>query len=577
MAFSFRRIRRTPRRWVRLGRIAQVLGKHGLGHWLQYMGLTRPLGPREPAAAEIDRGEHWIDHMSLARRLVVALEELGPTFVKLGQLLSTRPDIVPEAYVSELKRLQDRVAPFPGESARRIVERELKCKVEEAFAEFNDEPAASGSIAQVHAAALKSGERVVVKVRRPDIRRTIERDLEVFEWIAGNMERFEGLRVLRPKMIVDEFSRTIRRELDLLAEASYTERFRAASAGESMVRIPKVHWGLTTSEVLTLDRIEGVSITDKEQLAPLGIDARALAERLAGFFLHQFFVSGLFHADPHPGNLLIGADGSVGVVDFGMVGHLSEDLRDHLGTSLIALVQRDVSLIIDVYVEIGYVGEDTDLVGLRRELLDLLDRYYGIPVKLIDLRQAFAEAMRIAREYRIPLPRDFVLLGKSFVTIITYACGMDPDFDIAKVARPYALRLLREKFSPGRLTRRGAAYAWRANNILRQLPGQFRAFNRKLLSGDLRIRMSLEEMQMIAPELDRATNRISLSVILGSVIVGSSLTLHARIPPFVSSVPGLGYLRDVAPQLSLLGLVGFVVAGALGMLVAWGIWKHGKL
>ena len=577
MASIFRYFRRVPRRWARLGRIAQVLAKHGLGHWLQYLGLTRYLGPRRPAAGEPEPAVQAMDDISLAQRLVLALEELGPAFVKLGQVLSTRPDIVPEVYVRELRKLQDRVAPFAAAEARRIVEQELKAPIDEVFAEFEDEPVASGSIAQVHRAELRTGEAVVVKVERPGIRATIERDLDVFDWIAGNMERFQALKVLRPKMIVDEFGRTIRREVDLMCEAAYTERFRAMYADEPKVRIPRVFWEQSTPDVLTLERIEGVTVTDTAQLTPMGVDRVDLSRRLVGLFLRQFFYSGLFHADPHPGNLLIAEDGSIGMVDFGMVGHLDEELREHLGTSLVALVQRDVSMIVDVYLEIGYVEEDADLEGLRREFLVLLDRYYGVPVKRIDLRQAFAESMRIAQQYRIPLPRDFVLLAKSFVTIVGYACELDPDFDITKVARPHALKLLRQKFSPKRLARLGGAYAWQIKNLMREMPGQMRHLSRKLLSGDLRLKMSIEEMASIGPELDRATNRISLSVILGAVVVGSSLLLHARIPPFVSSLPGLRFFTQYAPELSLLGLVGFLLAGALGMLVAWGIWKHGKL
>jgi ubiquinone biosynthesis protein len=260
-----------------------------------------------------------------------------------------------------------------------------------------------------------------------------------------------------------------------------------------------------------------------------------------------------------------------------MVGHLDEDLREHLGTSLLALVRRDVGMILDVYLEIGYVSDDTDLAGLRREMLGLLDRYYGIPVKHVDLQQAFGDCMRIAREHHVPLPRDFVLLGKAFVTIMGYACALDPDFDIARVVRPYALRLLRRKLSPARLGRMGLSQAWQWNNLLRRAPSGLRQFGRKLLDGDMRMKVSIEGLEPVGEELDRATNRVALSVILGSVVIGSSLTLHARIPPFVSDVPGLRFLADWVPELSVIGLVGFVVAGALGMLVAWGIWKHGKL
>ncbi|HRU05867.1 MAG TPA: AarF/ABC1/UbiB kinase family protein, partial [Candidatus Brocadiia bacterium] len=491
--------------------------------------------------------------------------------------LSTRPDLIPEAYVMELRALQDRVAPFDGALARRIVEDEMRRPLPERFAEFDDKPLASGSIAQVHKARLVTGEKVVVKVRRPDIREVVEHDLDILDWLAGNLMRFEAVSVFRPKMIVEEFRRTIRREMDFLSEAAYTERFRALYDGEPGIKTPKVFWEMTTSRVLTLEMMEGASISDTRRLEALKLDKGLLAKRLASFFMRQFFLAGYFHADPHPGNILVTDDGRISLVDFGLVGHLDDELRDHLATSLIAMAYRDARMLIETYLEVGFVSSETDIEGLRRELLGLLDRYYGLPLKRIDMKEAFLEVTRIARDYQIPLPRDFVLLGKSFVTITGFARELDPDFDLVSVAKPYAYRLMREKVSPKRLARGGAIYAWQTANVLRALPGQARQFSRKLLDGRLRFRLSLDEMKYLGQEVDRATNRFALSVIVGSVVIGSAVILHARIPPYVSSLPWLGFLADRWPNTSLLGLVGFLVAGALGMLVALGIWRHGKL
>ena len=567
-----------PGRLMRLMHIAQVLGKHGLGHWGAYLGLGGLFRGRKPLDEKARLGQrHWTENEDLARRFASALEELGPTFVKFGQVLSTRPDLIPEVYVAELRRLQDRVAPFGADEARRIMEEELGGPITDHFARFQDEPLACGSIAQVHRAVMLTGERVVVKVRRPGIQAAVERDLDVFQWIAENLERFEAVRIFRPQMIVDEFRRSVRREMDFLSEAAYTEKFHTFYAGRKEVVIPNVQWDLTTARMLTLSEISGRSVAEGGAVAAMGVDRCQLARQLLRLFLEQAFYAGVFHADLHPGNLLIQPDGAIGMVDFGMVGHLGDDLREHLATSLIALSRRDVALIIEIYLEVGFVNDDTDVVGLRREMTILLDRYYGIPLDRVDVRQSFFEVMRIAREHKIPMPRDFVLLGKSLVAVIGYAMELDPALDIAAVVRPYAKRLMLEKISPKSLARDAALHAWHANNMLRALPGQAREFSRKLLEGKLAFRMSMPDLERVELEVDRATNRFALSVILGSVVIGSAVILHAKIPPFLSVVPGLGFMAETAPGISLLGLVGFLFAGVLGMLVAWSIWKHGKL
>ena len=562
---------------MRLAKIARVLAKHGLGQWGRYLGLSRFLSSwgrrRAPEAGET----HWFEHMTLARRLVCVLEDMGPTYIKLGQALSTRPDLLPEAYIQELRRLQDAVEPFDVAEAHKTIVAELGRPLDEVFAEFEDEPLACGSIAQAHRARLITGEAVVVKVQRPGIRRTIEEDLDIFDWLAGNLQRFEALRVFRPKMIVDEFRRTIQGELDFLAEAAYTERFRRLLAEEKRVRVAEVYWDFCTPKVLTLQEIAGVTVTDPETLAEMGVDREDLAQRLVSLFLCQFFESGVFQADPHPGNILIDRDGTIGLLDFGMVGHLSEELRDNLATSMIAVAYRDAPMIVETYLELGLVGEDVDLDGLRREFTGLMDRYYGVPASRIDLKKVFLDVTRVAREFEIPLPREFVLLGKAFVTVAGYAMELDPGFNIVTVTKPYAMRLLRDKFSPRRLSRAGIVNAWRLSNLVRRLPGDARRLSRKLLDGDLRMRMSIEEMKEVGPELDRATNRIALSMIVGSVVVGSAVVLHAKIPPYVSALPGLEFIEAGEPRISLLGFVGFMFAAALGLLVAWGIWKHGKL
>ena len=254
-------------------------------------------------------------------------------------------------------------------------------------------------------------------------------DLDLLEFAAPLADRIEELKPLRLPMVVDEFRRSLMREVDFVTEASYTAKIKEELADDARVCVPAVYWDLTTSDVLTLERIAGVSLTKKAELAALEIDRKRLARDLVEIFLHQFFKAGLFHADPHSGNILVTPDGRIGLVDFGMAGRLSEELRAHLATSFIALTKKDLDVIADIYMEIGVVSPDTDVERLKRDLQEVLDRYYGIPTRCLDVRRCFNDALRIARDHHILLPRDFVLLGKSFVTMAMMARELDPDFD----------------------------------------------------------------------------------------------------------------------------------------------------
>ena len=381
-------------------------------------------------------------------------------------------------------------------------------------------------------------------------------------------------------MVVDEFRRSVMREVDFVTEASYTAKIKEELAGDPRVCVPAVYWELTTSDVLTLERIAGVSLTKKAELAALKFDRKRLARDLVEIFLYQFFKAGLFHADPHSGNILVTPDGRIGLVDFGMVGRLSEDLRAQLATSFIALTKKDLDVIADIYTEIGVVSPDSDLERLKRDLQEALDRYYGIPTRCLDVRRCFSDALRIARDHHILLPRDFVLLGKSFVTMAMMARELDPDFDLSSLAKPYALSLAADKLSPGHVTQNFLREAWYIGQGLRRLPRDLRTLSRKLLDGSLQVTLHLREFDGMIRELDRATNRLAFSVVVTGILVGSSILLHAKIHPYMSSLPrwlGGVFFATSMPETSMLGLGGFLFAGILGMLLAVAIWRSGRL
>jgi ubiquinone biosynthesis protein len=573
MPLSLRQLARTRKQVRRLVPILRVLARHGFGHFVHRIGLQHLLPLRYSHRESADA-------LTAPRRVRLALQELGPTFIKFGQMLSTRGDLLPESYLVELRKLTESVPPFDTAVARKIIEDELHRPIPELFSEFGQAPVASGSIGQVYYANLPDGAPVAVKVKRPGIEKALNADLDLLEFAAPLANRIEELRALRLPMVVDEFRRSVMREVDFVTEASYTAKIKEDLAADPRVCAPAVYWQLTTSDVLTLERIAGVSLTKKAELAALKMDRKRLARELVEVFLRQYFKAGLFHADPHSGNILVTPDGRIGLVDFGMAGRLDDELRANLATSFIALTKGDLDVIADVYVEIGVVSADTNVENLKRDLQEVLDRYYGIPARSLDMRRCFSDALRIARVHRILLPPDFVLLGKSFVMMAMMARELDPDFDISEVAKPYALSLAADKVSPGRIAHTALREAWFIEHALRRLPRDLSTLLRKLLDGSLHLTHSVREFDGLIRELDRATNRVAFSIVVTGIVVGSSILLHAKIHPYMSSLPnwlGGAFFTAYMPETSVLGLGGFLFAGILGMLLAVAIWRSGKL
>jgi ubiquinone biosynthesis protein len=547
----------------RLGEIVQVFTRHGFGHLVHRLNLQSylPFGSR---LAEAGAGPP--EPETLGTRLVRLFQDLGPTFVKLGQLLSSRPDILPEDIVNDFRRLQDRVDPFPSDRAVAIVEAELRRPMNEAFAHFEEEPLASGSVAQAHAAVLPDGTPVIVKVKRPDIGATIQRDIDILFWLAPLVERFvPELAVLRPGVMVEEFSRSVRRELDFLTEGASTEKFGRQFAANAEVRIPRVYWEHTTSAVLTLERLGGVNAGDIEALDRRGVDRAKLARTLASAFLQQCLEDGRFHADPHPGNLLVTDDGTLGIVDFGQTGHLTPEMKRHLSLSLIGLVKNDLGLVLDVYSDMGVVPDDADMVELKPALADLIEKYYGLPIGLIDARDVFADALLFARKFKLRLPREFVLLGKACVSVSSLAKRLDPEFNFAEVAAPHARNLMREWTSPVNIARSAGLKALHFAAMAGKLPGEVRQVVRKALRGNLQVQFVHRGLEGFTGEFDRGLNRLAASLIVAAIMIGSSVIIAAKVGP------------QIFGDVSLLGIAGYVTALVVGLPLLLGILRSGRL
>ncbi len=557
-------LRKKYRGLQRLRQVVKVLVKYGLGHFVERLNLKsylpmpskwKPAGlPPEPLA----------DSRPLAKRASQAMQELGPTFVKLGQFLSTRPDILPPVYLEEFSKLQDEVAPFPSDEAREIIESELGSKVSAVFSSFEDKPVASGSIAQVHRATVLDGEAVVIKVRRPGISRTIAEDLGLLEMFAERLEEYiPEIRVIRPRMIVEELGRHLRRELDFLHEASTTQSFHDTFAESDKYYGPRVFWDLTTGSVLTLERLAGRRIS---HFVAHGSPEtkKQLAADLFDLYMKQFFEMGQFHADPHPGNILVEDNLKINIIDFGLSGRITDDLQADLSTALLAIRMKDVDLFSAVLEDLEVFTDETDRSQVKTDLLELMDTYIGMPLGRIDIGDAFGKFTEIAQRNALFLPRSVALQGKALVTVAGLARELDPDFDAIAALAPYLRMLIMRKFSLRSMRKSALSVGFHGASLLRNAPADLRRLIRNLLGGNMSINFRHVGLDRLINDLDKSSNRLAFSIIVASLVIASSLILHADVRPHVYGVP-------------LLGIGGYILAALLGLWLVWAILRSGRL
>lgn len=543
--------------------IMRVLSKYGFGWAVERLQLQNYVPSMDwfRRSKQVAVHEPDVDPMeSIGIRIAKAAEELGPTFVKLAQMASTRPDILPAEIIAELSRLQDDVQPFPAEQAKRVFRDNIGTDVGEAFRQFTDEPFASGSIGQVHRAITKDDRDVVVKIKRPGVDQTIATDMYILRFLAERAEmHLPEIRPYRPKMLVDEFAESIRRELDFINEASTTARFHEAFAGDAAIKTPAVHWELTGPSVLTLEFMQGITLREALDEKKGVCDFKQLANSLAECFLKQYFEMAFFHSDPHPGNLLIQPPNQIVVFDFGMTAQLSDDQAGNLVIAIFAAVNHEIDAVIDVFSDLGAVGRETDRNLLRRDLGLLLDKYYGLPIKRMDLGELFPELLETVRRNDVALPREFVALLKSLATVSGVVLQLDPDFDLLGLIKPKLKRMLAERVSPRRMARMLGMSTWHILSVLRDAPRALRDMVRHLGRGHVQVNIKHENIDHLANELDRSSNRLALAVLTAATIVGSSMLLAMSTDVTVLHVP-IRYIGLAGYALSLIMGIGLVIA-----------------
>jgi ubiquinone biosynthesis protein len=532
---------------VRLAEVVQVLVRHG------FADLVRRAGLHEGIPAKLLRGLRLIEAPSgepetFGRRLRAALTELGPTFVKCGQILSTRPDLISPDLCAELERLQDRVTTLPFEKMSMVLEEDIQGTVEELFGSFDTEPVAAASLSQVYRATLKTGQVVGVKIQRPNIDKVIEADLRlmrgVAEWIV---EHVEDLDWFNPLGIVDEFARSIRRELDFTVEAHSIERFRENFKESKEVFVPATYSDLSGRRVLTMDWVEGVRIDALDQYAERNCDPKTVASTGCHVLCRQVFEHRLFHADPHPGNVLIMRDNQIAFLDYGMVGHIEQPDVAAIADLLRAMFREDAAACVDAILALSLSEDFTDRTALEYEMAEFLAFEGYAIISSGQVGRGIERATDVLRRHHLELAPRFSLLLKALVTIESVGHVLDPNLDMVPIIRPYVERIVARRYSPWAIL--GDLYSDIAGlaRLGRQLPADIQQLMRTFRRGQFKVQLHHEGLHKLSAVLDRASNRIAFGVITGSIIIGSSMLMTTDI------------------GLHGLGLAGYLAAGLLGL------------
>jgi ubiquinone biosynthesis protein len=556
-------IGRTYRHLNRYSQILSILFKYGFGDLLvrlkidQYIeaGLQAISGKRTTSVEKLNRPQ----------RLRMAFEELGPTYIKLGQVLSTRPDLVPGDYLNELAKLQDEVPPFPFSEVKKIINAEFAALPEELFNALDENPLASASIGQVHRARLKDDEVVAVKFQRPGIRKVIEVDLEIMLHLATLAERhIKELALHRPVKIVEEFARTLEKEIDYCIEATNMERIARQFLDVPYIYIPMVFRDLTTSRVLTTELVEGIKISKIEDLEAAGLDKKRIAARGVELVLQQIFAQGFFHADPHPGNIFVLPDNVICLVDFGMMGIVDRRTREDFVELLDSVVHQHEVRATQVLLNLTDWDEQPNVRALEREVADYMGRHLYKPLKEMEIGKMLQELIELTTRFRLRIPPNIFLMVKALSAIEGVGRLLDPEFDLIAHATPFIKRVKLERFAPQRLSSDVFVMMSRLLQFLQQFPKDLMDLASIIRQQKLSLQLEHKGLETMLATQDQTSNRMSFAIIIAALIIGSALIVISEIPPLFFGI-------------SLIGIIGYFVAAIMGIWLLIAIIKKGRL
>ncbi|GGD64528.1 ABC1 kinase family protein [Paenibacillus nasutitermitis] len=543
--------------------IAIALIRNGFGFIVEEIDVFHMLS----LPARIMKHADKVPKLSLWERIGNVIQDLGPTFIKLGQIGSTRSDVFPEELIKQLEKLQDQVEAFPFSDVEHIIEAESGFKMDEIFEEFRQIPTAAASIGQVHEGKLISGERVAVKIQRPDIAEMVKTDLEILRNLAAIMENhFDWAKKYQILKMVEEFGKSLLDELDYKMEGRNTELIAGQFKNDPNIYIPGVYWSYSSTRVLVMEFVEGIKVSDIEQLKTKNYNTKIIAERFVQSILHQVFIEGFFHADPHPGNLLVLPGEVVAFIDFGMVGRLTPEMKLHFSNLIIGLMRKKTDVIIKSLLDMGIVTEHVNKAELRQDVNQMRDKYYGVALSEVSLGESVQDLFDIAYRHQIRIPSDLILLGKTLLTMEGIVEKLDPEISIIQIAEPIGKRLFKERFHPKNIGERFWKDVADYGEILVEFPKHIKGLLQTVNNGNLKLEVSVSGIEVILKKLDRISNRLSISLVLLSfsiimlgLIIGSSISHQSSM------------LWDI-PAIE----IGFIIAGFLFMWLLYSIFKSGR-
>jgi len=556
-------IGRAYRHLNRYRHILTVLFKYGFGDLVDILKIEQYL---EIGLQMISRKRReQVEKLSRAERVRMVMEELGPTFIKLGQILSTRPDLIPVEFIQELSKLQDNVPSFPYPEARQIIESEIGRPLEDIFQHFENTPLAAASIGQVHRAQLKDGEEVVVKVQRPGIRKIIEVDLEIMLHLASLMERhLEELQVHRPVRIVQEFARTLEKEIDYTIETSHIERFARQSMDDPTVYVPKVFRDTTTERILTMEYIDGIKASEIDRIEREGLDRKIITARGADLILRQIFDYGFFHADPHPGNIFVLPDNVICYIDFGMMGSIDRQTRESFADLIYTVIHHDESRATQILLKLTEYDEKPDVRVLERDLTEFIGQHLYVPLKDLQMEKLLQQILKMISRHRLQIPQNLFLMMKALATVEGIGLLLDPDFEMIKQTIPFIQRVKMARYHPKRMAndiiRSGVEFV----QLMQEIPGETREILEQMKQGKIKMEFEHKGLEPMLSTYDQISNRIAFAIVIAALIIGSALIVLSKTPPFLFGI-------------SFIGIIGFLAAAVMGLWLLIAILKKGKL